>query len=53
MKVDQMKTDWWADLPNRAKRLPFHSGLRMGIKRTSIYGLLNVVKILSGSISPC
>ena len=23
MKVDQMKTDWWADLPNRAKRLPF------------------------------
>ena len=23
MKIDQMKTDWWADLPNRAKRLPF------------------------------
>ena len=30
-----------------------HSGLRIGIKRTSTSGLLNLVKILSGSISPC
>ena len=30
-----------------------HNGLRIGIKGTSNSGLLNVVKILSGSISPC
>ena len=29
-----------------------HSGLKIGIKRTSNSGLVNVVKFLSGSISP-
>ena len=36
-----------------AKILTFHSGLRIGIKRTTNSELLNIVKILSGSIFPC
>ena len=37
----------------RPPLLLLHSGLRMGMTRTSNSGLLNVVKILSGRIFPC